>query len=282
MANTPEQEAEIQERSEAVFSAFERQDFAEAVTQFTESVHDWTRHGNAEAAAELAERVEVYRDKLPEELVNRFDVKLGEALFRTGTAENGSLERAQEAYQRVADAEVPELPKEGVELTEEEERQYSEKFHALDRLADVALANGQFAEAEQRYAEANDTRGPEDGRFAQPGPRACALYGEAAAIFAQGDTDDRQGTEACEAKIEEALRILQGKEGEETELLTNIHNLEIAAGTLDQLDTNEREQVIKRVQESIVASGGASGGVKHMNFREIVEVAVVEVREGQS
>lgn len=276
MTTSPEREAEIQERSEAVLNAFESQDFPTAVAQFAEAVHTWTREGNAEAATDLADRVEVYRDKLPEDLVNRFDVKLGEAHLYSGTAENGSLQRAEEAYQRVADVALPERPLADAELTEEERRHFSEHFHALDRLGDVAFSNGEFAAAAQRYAEANDARGPAEGLFAEPGPRACATYGEAASAFVQGDV------ETCQEKIDDALQALAGKEAEEQALVESIQSLEVAAGTLEQLESNERERVLENIQEKIVARGGASGGVKRMNFRELTEVSVVEVRDGQN
>lgn len=276
MSHPSERDSEIQERSEKILSTFESQDFSSAVEQFNAAVYEWTHQGNAEAAAQLADEVEVYRDKLPDDLVNRFDIKLGEAYYYIGTEENGSLERATEAYQRVVDVKLPEQPAADAELTEEEMRPFSEHFHALDRLGDIAFAAGKFAEAAQRYAEANDARGPADGVFPELQTRACATYGEAASAYAQGDT------ETCQTKVDEALQYLQGKEADEPALLVSIHDLEVAVGTLDQLEDNQREKVIGFIQAAIVETGGANGGVKHINFRELAEVAVVEAREEQS
>lgn len=268
-----EEEASILDRTEKIGMAFESQDYAAGVQLYTEAISEWARQGQAEAAVQLVEQMAVYRAKLPEELTNRFDVKTGEAFLYAGTSDNEYLKEAEAAYERVADGDLPEIPTDLSTLSEEERRLFSEHFHALDRLGDVAFAGGRFADAAECYAEAIDARGPEDGPFAEFGPRACAMYGEAAAAFALGDVD------TCSTKLAAAREKLEDAEGDETTLETSIQNLELAINRLQSIEDSERTTVVEKIQEMLVKNGGANGGVKRTNFNEIAELADIEVRE---
>ena len=253
--------------------AFESQDYAAGVQLYTEAISEWARQGQTEFAVQLAEHMAVYREKLPEDLVNRFDVKTGEALLFAGTSDNEYLKEAEAAYERVTDGDLPEIPTDLSTLTEEERRIFSEHFHALHRLGDVAFADGRFADAGECYAEANSARGPEDGPFAEPGPRACTTYGEAAAAFAQGELDD------CSSKIAAALENLEDAEGDESILETSIGKLKAAVEKLQGVDDEERKFIVEKIQENIIKNGGAFGGVKRTDFIEITDLAVQEVQE---
>jgi hypothetical protein len=273
MVESPEEEAQIQERIDKIGNAFESQDYSVAVADFTDAISEWSHQGRADAAVQLAEHVAVYRDKLPEELVGRFDVKLGEGYYLGGNADNDLLEKSEEAYQRVADAKIPDLPKDPERVNAEERRRFSEHFHAGDRLADVAFASGRIAEAKQRYAEAYDARGTFKDTAAEKGPMACAKYGEAAMALILDEPDGYEGAIAV------ALEDVREAVKPEPELETSMQNLQEAAKKLADCDDNEREKVLAKVHEALVQAGGAKGGVKHANFLELVEVALVEVGE---
>ena len=272
MSESHEEEAAIQERIEKIGSTFESQDYETAVGDFTAAVNEWTRQGRTDTAVELAEKVSVYRDKVPEELRGSFDIKLGQATFYAGNAENGLLQEAESYYQRVADTKLPELPEDVEKMSEEEKRPFSENFHAHDMLANAAFAGGNFSKAGLLFLEANTER----GNFEEPGPRACALYGEAASAFAQGDT------ETCMAKIGEAQDQLVGIEADETLLVPAIENLKYAAGRVEKLTDEERSNIMPRIVEKIIERGGANGGVKRTNFREVFDIAMLEVQEGDN
>lgn len=269
-------DADPQQRIEQIRNAFEQQEYERGVQEFTEAVRQLSRsEGRQDAALELAQEIEAYRSQVQDshpELVNTLDTKIAEAYLYAGESGNDNLASAEERYTRVAATELVEVPEDGSPIPEAERAKYSEVFHALDRLGDVAFAAGQYEDAGKHYANAIKKRAPFDDEPNEQGPLACATYGAAASAFMQGRPSE------CLERTAVAKDLLTGIEGED-ELLTNITNLEAAAEALDELDEEARAQRLTAMNEILIRRGGSGGGVKHTNFREIFDAAAVEGEE---
>lgn len=263
-----------QQRMGEIRDAFESQNNYEgAINQFDEAISKWTREGQQDAALELAQKVELYRSQVEEsqpELLNHFDTKLAEVYFYAGGRENKNLEDAEERYQRVAATKLAELHGDEFALTEAERKQYSEVFHALDRLADVAFADGRYLEAGDRYAEAIDKRAEFADDPNEQGPLGCAIFGAAASAFMEGNVEDAQRL------TEEALQQLENREADEELLHTNIQALSTAIDQYQKLNADQQKLVMSKLEDEILERGGSGGGVKHFNFESMYDEAIVE------
>ena len=156
-------------------------------------------------------------------------------------------------------------------MSDDEKRPFAENFHAHDQRANAAFAKGDFGSAAGLYRQANEAR----GAFEENATRACALYGEAASALMLGEI------ETYMSKMAQAREKFADitKDDDESELETAMDNLTYAADQLEGLTDDQRDLVIAKMTESVVQRGGANGGVKHTNFRDIADMAMVEVRE---
>lgn len=266
-----------QQRTEQIGNAFEQQEYERAVEDCAEAISKWSREGRQDAALELAQKIEIYRAQIAEaqpELLNAFDTKLAEAYLYAGDSENDNLTGAEERYQRVLETKLTDVPEEG-ELTAVERQKYSEVFHALDRLSDVAFVGGRYQEAGDRYSDAIERRAEFADDPSEQGSLACATYGKAASAFMSGDIEN------AERLTQEALDGLEGIEVNEELLHSNVLSLQEAIHGYSQLDAEQRERVLEKLDESVRQAGGSGGGVKRINFFELFVEAEKEAEENE-
>lgn len=214
-----------------------------------------------ELAAIVAEKLDLTPLDIPTELQNEWEKTLGEAFMYGGKEGNSFLKKAGEKYVQVATRARERLP-EDIETIPDDEKpsELSEFFHARDRQGDVTFLSGDFEAAVSAYQLAVESR----GKFAsqEPGPVACATYGEGAALFMQGKVN-----EALEC-IEQARNLLKEKK-DETTLIGNIDNLETAAMALDELDPSVRDERLAAMKALLKQNGGKDGGVKRIDFNKL-------------
>jgi hypothetical protein len=219
-----------------------------------------------ELAAVIAEKLDITQYDIPEELQNEWETTLGEAFMYGGREGSDFLSKAADKYSRVAARAREHLPEDIEALPDDEKpRELSDFFHALDRQADVTFLSGEFEDAVSTFQLAVESR----GKFAsqEPGPVACAIYGEAASLFMQGKVNEALG------RIEEARNPLKAAKGEQL-LTDNINFLETAALALDNLeDTSEREARLSAMKTLLKQTGGSGGGVKRINFNKLFDDA---------
>lgn len=266
-------DADPQQRMGEIGDAFESQNYERALGEFTTAMRQWSREGRQDAALELAQNVEAYRTQVEDahpELLNSFDTALAEAYLYAGDSENKNLAGAEERYQRVADTELIDVPKDGAALPEAERKKYSEVFHALDRLGDVAFVDGRYQEAGERYQEAIEKRTEFADDPNEQGPLGCAIYGSAASAFMEGNMED------AESLTKEALQQLEGKEADEKLLIANIQALSTAIDQYQGLDASQQERVLEKLNEAILQRGGSGGGVKRFDFNSMYNEAATE------
>jgi len=276
MSERPEYNPEAdphQQRTVEIQNIFESQEFERGLQEFTAEMKKWSREEERQdAALELAKKVGPYREKFKEQqpnLLNRLDTMIAEAYLYAGDSENENLSEAEKRYEQVTETKLAELPRDRSTLPEAERTKYSEVFHALDRLGDVAFVGGRYQEAGERYADAIEERAEFADDPKEQGPLACAKFGQAASAFMQGDTS------SCESYLAEAAEQLSNVEGEE-ELQKHVQRLADANKLFAELDESKRAGMLEKLDDIIQQKGGSEGGAKHINFEKTFAEAVGE------
>jgi len=214
-----------------------------------------------ELAAFVAGKLNLASYDIPQELQGEWETTLGEAFMYGGKEGNDFLDNAADKYSELATHARERLPEDIDTIPDDEKpRELSDFFHARDRQGDVTFLSGDFEAAVSAYQLAVESR----GKFAsqEPGPVACAIYGEGAALFMQGKVN-----EALEC-IEQARNLLKEKKDEDV-LTGNINNLETAAMALDELDPAVREERLASMKAILKQNGGSGGGVKRIDFNKL-------------
>lgn len=218
-----------------------------------------------ELAAFMAEQLDLAAYGVPKNLQGAWDKVLGETYLYGGKEGNDFLDKAAEKYSQLATRSRGQLPEDLESIPDGEKPDgLSDFFHARDRQGDATFLSGDFEAAVSAYQLAVESR----GKFAsqEPGPVACAIYGEGAALFMQGKVN-----EALEC-IEQARNLLKEKRDEET-LSGNIGNLETAAMALDELDPTVRDERLAAMKALLKQNGGKDGGVKRIDFQQLFDDA---------